>query len=133
MTKFMLAAASAIALGAAPAQAQLLGNIGGTVSGALNGTLGSTVSGVGSLGHLGGAGLGEGKAEDRGRIDAREQQPQHPRGEDMGLPGPRRGRQRRMNRRIGRERLLVLELGKLFETCAHAASHTAAKAIEVRA
>ena len=30
MTKFMLAAVSALALGAAPAQAQLLGNVGGT-------------------------------------------------------------------------------------------------------
>ena len=38
MTKFMLAAASALALGAAPAHAQLLGNVGGAVSGALNGT-----------------------------------------------------------------------------------------------
>ncbi len=39
MTKFLLAAVSALALGAAPAHAQLLGNVGGSVGGAVNGTL----------------------------------------------------------------------------------------------
>src|SRR5439155_137433 len=51
MTKFMLAAASALAIAAAPAQAQLLGSAGGTVNGALNGTLGGAVNGT--LGNLG--------------------------------------------------------------------------------
>jgi hypothetical protein len=56
MSKFMLAAVSALALGAAPAEAQLLGNVGGTVSGALNGTLGGTLNSSGSLGTLGNVG-----------------------------------------------------------------------------
>src|SRR3954468_15356055 len=56
MTKFMLAAASALAIAAAPAHAQLLGNIGGTVNGALNGTVGGTLNSAGSLGSIGGPG-----------------------------------------------------------------------------
>src|SRR6185437_11126873 len=55
MTKFILAAASALMLGAAPAQAQLLGNVGGAVGGAVNGTLGGSLNGVGSLGSTVGA------------------------------------------------------------------------------
>ena len=50
MIRFMLVAASALALGATPAQAQLLGNVGGAVGGAVNGSLGGSVNGAGSLG-----------------------------------------------------------------------------------
>ena len=46
MSKFMLAAASALAIAAAPAHAQLLGNIGGTVNGALNGTIAGSLNGA---------------------------------------------------------------------------------------
>ena len=50
MTKFFLTAASAITLTAAPAHAQLLGNVGGAVNGAVNGTLGGSLNGVGNVG-----------------------------------------------------------------------------------
>ena len=70
-------------------------------------------------GHLGRARLGEGEAEDRGRIDAGEQQPQHPRGEDMGLAGPRRGRQRGMVARMRGAQLVAFEDGEGAEAIGH--------------
>ena len=76
-------------------------------------------AGVDALGHLGGARLGEGQAEDRGGVDAGEQQPQHPRGQDMGLAGARRGRKRGVDARRRGAQLVALELGKWTETAGH--------------
>ena len=69
--------------------------------------------------HLGRAGLGEGQAEDRGRIDAGKQQPQHPRGQDMGLAGPRRRRQRGMVARMRGAELVAFEQGERAEAVGH--------------
>jgi hypothetical protein len=62
--------------------------------------------------HLGRARLGEGEAQDRGRIGAVQQQPEHPRGEDVGLAGAGRGGERRMIARRGGGELLRFESGE---------------------
>ena len=46
MNKSLIFAASALALAAAPASAQLLGNVGGSVGGVVNGALGGTLNGA---------------------------------------------------------------------------------------
>ncbi len=74
---------------------------------------------VDPVGHLGGAGLGEGEAEDRGGIDPGEQQAEDPGGEDVGLAGPRRGRERGMVARGGGVELLGFEPGEGAEAAGH--------------
>ena len=59
-----------------------------------------------AFGHGRSAGLGEGQAQDGLGRRAIEQQPEHAAGEDMGLAGPGRGRQRGIGEGIGGEPLL---------------------------
>ena len=59
---------------------------------------------VDALRHLGRARLGEGQAQDRGGIDAGEQQPQHARRQHLGLAGAGRGRQPDLPARVRRRR-----------------------------
>ena len=68
--------------------------------------------------HLRGRRLGEGKAENLGRIGAGEEQANHPLGQDMGLAGAGIGGDEDRPRRIGRKALLFL--GPLADgECAH--------------
>ncbi len=71
--------------------------------------------------HLGGAGLGEGQAEDGFGRDALQQQPEHARGQDLGLAAARRRRQRSMPARVDRGGLVALELGERLQAAAHQA------------
>ena len=71
--------------------------------------------------HLGRARLGEGQAQDRGGIDARQQQPEHAGGQDMGLAGPRRGRERRMAARLRGAMLRAFEAVERLEAMGHIA------------
>jgi hypothetical protein len=66
-------------------------------------------AGMDAIRHLGRARLGEGEAQDRGRIGAAKQQPQHPRGQHVRLARPRRGGQSGMGVRSGRLGLLAFE------------------------
>ena len=71
------------------------------------------------IGHLGGARLGEGQAQDRRGRHSAEQQSQYPRDQDLGLAGARRRRQRGMRPRVGRRALMTLEDGEEFEPTRH--------------
>ena len=72
--------------------------------------------GVDALGHLGRARLGEGEAQDRGRIDSGQQQAEDAGGEDVGLAGAGRGRKRGMIGRARSAQLLVLEARQGLQT-----------------
>ena len=73
-----------------------------------------------ALRHLGGAGLGEGQAEDRRRIHPGQKQPQHPGGEHMGLAGAGRSRQRGMVARRRGAKLVACEACERAEAVGHA-------------
>ena len=61
------------------------------------------------LGHLGGAGLGEGEAQDRARIGAVQQQPPDARSEHLRLAGASRGGEPDMAPGVARRLLIALE------------------------
>ena len=82
---------------------------------------------VDAVGHLGGARLGEGEAENRGGIVAREQQPDHARGQHMRLAGAGRRRQPDEPPRIGRVGLRAFERAERRRAAAHSGSSSGAR------
>ena len=72
-----------------------------------------------AVGHFGGAGLGEGQAQDRAGIDLPEEQAEDSRGEDLGLAGARRSRQSGVRHRVRSALLVAFENGKGFEAARH--------------
>jgi hypothetical protein len=80
--------------------------------------------------HFGRGSLREGQAEDRFRACALQQQPEYACRKHLRFAGPGGSRKGGMDLRIGRARLLPLQLGKDLETGAHAAFQACFDAIE---
>ena len=75
-------------------------------------------------GHLGGAGLGEGEAEDGGRLDSREEQPKHPGSQHMGLARPGRSGEGGMVARARGTLLLRFQRRQRVEAMGHSTDCT---------